>query len=245
VSAVTALPWPHRTAVALLAAATVLVPVTASATTPPATEAPAESTTAEPAPAEPAPTEPPADPPATEAPAPPATETPVDEVDDGDGIDIPWATILLVGALVIALLVIVSALSSRKSSRARQAATPRRADPARSSLLSTSQWVHDQLSLELMAASPASARQRWVTERSRLDNVAIGAQQQWTEGRGEAWQRLGQTTSALAGALETNIALREQAEPNPQLVQQSVDVVNRNRAVLQQLISALWPSVHS
>ena len=233
---------PRRIVVALLAAATVVVPTTASATTPPATEAPAEATTAEPAP-----TEPPADPPATEAPAPPATEAPVDEVqvDDDDGIDVPWGTILLVGALVLALLLIVGALSSRTSSRARRAATPRRADPARSSLLSTSQWVHDQLSLELMAASPTSARQRWATERSRLDNVAIGAHQQWTEGHGEAWQRLGQTTSALAGALETNITLREQAEPDPQLVRQSVDVVNRNRAVLQQLISALWPSVHS
>ncbi len=233
---------PRLTVLALVATAAVLVPAAASATAPPATEAPAEATTAEPAP-----TEPPADPPATEAPAPPAAETPVDgEVDgDDDGIDIPWGTILLVGALVVALLVIVSAFSGRTSSRARRAAAPRRADPARSSLLSTSQWVHDQLSLELMAASPASARQRWATERSRLDNVAIGAQQQWTEGHGEAWQRLGQTTSALAGALETNIALREQAEPNPQLVQQSVDVVNRNRAVLQQLISALWPSVHS
>ena len=236
-----AFPSPRRTAVALLAAATVLVPITASATAPPDTQAPAEADSADPAP-----TEPPADPPATEAPAPPATDTPADEGADGDddGTDIPWGTIFLVGGLLLALLVIISALSSRRSSQARQAASPRRADPARSSLLSTSQWVHDQLTLELMAASPASARQRWATERSRLDNVAIGAQQQWTEGHGEAWQRLGQTTSALSGALETNIALREQAEPNPQLVQASIDVVNRTRAALQQLISALWPSVH-
>jgi hypothetical protein len=228
VAAVTTASRPRRTALALLAALTVLVPVSASvsATAPPETEPPAE------APAEPAAT------------APPATEAPGEPAED-DGSDIPWGTILLIGALVITLLVIVSALSARKSSRDRQAATPRRADPARSSLLSTSQWVHDQLTLELMAASPASARQRWATERSRLDNVAIGAQQQWTEGHGEAWQRLGQTTSALAGALETNISLREQPDPNPQLVQQSVEVVNRNRAVLQQLISALWPSVHS
>ena len=235
-----AFPLPRRTAVALVVAATVLVPAAVSATAPPDTAAPAEATNAEPAP-----TEPPA-PPATEAPAPPATDTPVDEGADGDddGTDIPWGTIFLVGGLLLALLLIISALSSRRSSQARRAATPPRADPARSSLLSTSQWVHDQLSLELMAASPASARQRWATERSRLDNVAIGAQQQWTEGHGEAWQRLGQTTSALAGALETNIALREQAEPNPQLVQESIDVVNRNRAALQQLVSALWPSVH-
>lgn len=234
-----AFPSPRRAAVALVVAATVLVPAAASATAPPDTAAPAEATNAEPAP-----TEPPA-PPATEAPAPPATDTPVDEgVEDDDGLDIPWGTILLVGGLLLALFAILSALSSRRSSQARRAATPPRADPARSSLLSTSQWVHDQLSLELMAASPASARQRWATERSRLDNVAIGAQQQWTEGHGEAWQRLGQTTSALAGALETNIALREQAEPNPQLVQESIDVVNRNRAALQQLVSALWPSVH-
>lgn len=228
--------WPHRTALAMLAAATVLLPTTATAT--PATEAPVEAT------AEPAPTEPPADPPpATEAPAAPGTEAPAADGDD-DGTDIPWGPILLVAVLLLALIVIVSAISGRKSSSTGRAATPRRADPARSSLLSTSQWVHDQLTLELMAASPANARQRWATERSRLDNVAIGAQQQWTEGHGEAWQRLGQTTSALAGAIETNIALREQDDPNPQLVQESIDVVNRNRAVLQQLISALWPSVN-
>lgn len=230
----TALPRPARPLLALLVVGTVLLPAVASATSPatqpPATEAPAT-------PAEPAPT----DPPATEAPAAPTTAAP--DTDDDDGTDIPWGTILLVAGLVLALLLIVSALTSRSSRSSRQAAAPRRADPAQSSLLSTSQWIHDQLSLELLAATPTAARQRWATERSRLDNVAIGAQQQWTEGHGEAWQRLGQTTSALAGAIETNISLREQQDPNPQLVQESIDVVNRNRSVQQQLISALWPSV--
>lgn len=231
----TALPRPLRTVVALLAAAVVLLPVTEAAahpaTAPPGTDAPAEAT-----PVEPVPTEPPA----TESPATPTTDAPGAE---DDSTDIPWGTILLVAGLVLVLLLIAGALTNRRSTAATRSAAPRRADPAQSSLLSTSQWIHDQLSLELLAAPAAGARQRWATERSRLDNVAIGAQQQWTEGHGEAWQRLGQTTSALAGAIETNISLREQAEPNPQLVQESIDVVNRNRAVQQQLVSALWPNV--
>ena len=188
-------------------------------TTPPATEAP----------------EPP---PATEAPAAPGTTPPTTD-DSSDSID--WGPILVVLGLVLALIVVVAAVLSRKPQQS-SAAQPR-SNPQQTSILSTAQWIHDQLSLELMAATPATARQRWTVERSRLDNVAISAQQQWTAGYGEAWQRLGQSVSALGASLETSISLREQPQPDPTLVSEANQVVNRNRDSVQQLVSALWSSV--
>jgi len=191
-------------------------------TTPPATEAPA-----------------PEQPPATEAPAAPGTTPPT--TDSSDGID--WGPILVVAGLVLVLIVVVAAVLGRKSPQS--AASRPRTNPQQTSILSTSQWIHDQLSLELMAATPATARQRWTVERSRLDNVAISAQQQWTAGYGEAWQRLGQSVSALGASLETSISLREQPQPDPTLISEANQVVNRNRDSVQQLVSALWPSVQA
>jgi hypothetical protein len=49
--------------------------------------------------------------------------------------------------------------------------------------------------------------------------------------------------AALAAALDTNVQLRAQDPPNPQLIDESNDVVNRQRATLQQLIVALWPTI--
>ena len=117
--------------------------------------------------------------------------------------------------------------------------SPLRSSSPQASLLSTSQWITDQLTLELMAAPPAAAQQRWTVERSRLDNVAIGAQQQYLEVQDPNWQPLAQTMSALAAAIDTNLALRAQEPANAQLISESTDVINRHRATLQQLIAAL------
>ncbi len=156
-----------------------------------------------------------------------------------------WAPILVVLGGVIVVVAIVAMLMSRRPAASKaQTARPTTAAPpsARSNLLSTSQWIHDQLTLELLSAQPDVAMQRWSTERSRLDDVAIGAQQQFTEGHGELWQRLGQTISALATAIDTNLQVRNQQPVDATLVQESNAVVNRDRAALQQLITALRPT---
>jgi len=184
----------------------------------------------------PEPTSPPEQPP-----APDVTTAPGDDADDGSGTD--WAPIALIAAGIVALLVILGMVLGRGTKKPAPAA-PRSNQPSpQSNLLSTSQWVHDQLTLELAAADPTSAKQRWASERTRLDDVAIGAQQQWSEGHGEAWRTLAQTMSALANAVDTNVNLRAQTPPDATLIAESTDVVNRHRAALQQLITAMWPTI--
>ena len=151
-----------------------------------------------------------------------------------DGND--WLLPLLIIAGLILIVVVVGGLLSRskKSTPAPTAAplatatTPSPQSP-QSSLLSTSQWITDQLSLELMAAPPTDALQRWSVERSRLDNVAIGAQQQFLAGQNPNWQQLAQAMSALAASVDTSLALRAQVPPNAQLISESINVVNGHR----------------
>jgi hypothetical protein len=191
------------------------------------------------APAEPeAPVEP-------DVPAPPeATTPPVSEPnpvvpDEDDALQAFLVTggLLLAAAVIILLIVLIA--RSRKSGPDNGASTP----SVQSSLLSTSQWITDQLSLELMAAAPAAALQRWSIERSRLDNVAIGAQQQYLEAEDANWQPLAQAMSALAAAIDTNLQFRAQEPPNAQLVDESTAVVNRHRGDLRALIVALRPTI--
>jgi hypothetical protein len=190
-------------------------------------------------------------PPATEAPAvtqaPVVTEAPVAPDDNpvvpdtDDGSDL-LTFVLIVGAILLAALLIGVLISrSRRSSSATGAPT----ESTQASLLSTSQWIADHLALELMAAPPEQARQRWSSERTRLDSVAIGAQQQYLEAHDANWQPLAQTMSALASSIDTALALRAQDPPNAALVNESIDVVNGHRARLHQLIAVLLPTITS
>lgn len=226
-------PLPARArAVAVAVAVATLVPVGLAVA--PATTVHAAPVVVETTPPAPEPTTPPPD-----APAP--TVAPGEDAGD-DGVD--WVPIALIALGVLALILILGMVLGRGSTR--RTAAPARRSPAPSqqaNLLSTAQWIHDQLTLELAAADPASAAQRWAHERSRLDDVAIGAQQQWQQGGGEAWQTLAQTMSSLGAAVDTNVTLRAQTPPDPTLIAESTQVVNRHRAALHQLITAMWPSV--
>lgn len=213
-------------------------PVVATTTAPPPTEAPAPTPTEAPAPA-PTPTDAPT---ITTAPAPDGAVE-----DDGDSSNVLTIVLIIAGA-ALALFVIAAVLSKSKSKTPTRSGRPPAGAAARppspqTSLLSTSQWINDQLSLELMAASPEAAAQRWSIERSRLDNVAIGAQQQFLQTGRADWQLLGHSTSALAMALDTNVQLRTQSPPNADLIGESITVVNRQRAELRQLIVAMQPTI--
>ena len=191
------------------------------------------------APEAPAPTDaPPATDPAPQPTTPEAAPAPTTpESGDTDSDDNDWVLpVLLIGGLLLAAVIIGGVIGRSKKSAAPPSST---SSSPQASLLSTSQWITDQLSLELMAAPPAAAQQRWAIERSRLDNVAIGAQQQYLEAQDANWQPLAQNMSALAAAIDTNLALRAQDPPNAQLIGESTDVINRHRATLQQLIAAL------
>ncbi len=204
---------------------------------PVATEAPAE-------PAQPQPVEP--ETPVATEPAPVAPAPDSESADDGNDWLLP---LLIIAGLILVAVVVGGLLSrSRKSTPAPIAApqatatTPSPQSP-QSSLLSTSQWITDQLSLELMAAPPTDALQRWSVERSRLDNVAIGAQQQFLAGQDPNWQQLAQAMSALAASIDTSLALRAQIPPNAQLISESIGVVNGHRTTLHQLIAVLLSTI--
>jgi len=209
--------------------------------------APVEPVATDPTPVDPAPVDPaPVDPaPVDPAPVDPAPVDPGPNPvlpDTDDGID-TLVVVLIIGGFLLAALAIGALMSrSKKSATSRGTSTASSPSP-QSSLLSTSQWITDQLALELMASPPAAALQRWTTERSRLDNVAIGAQQQYLDTNGINWQSLGQTMSALAASIDTNLALRAQDPPNAQLINESTDVVNRHRAAIQQLGATLLPTI--
>ncbi len=156
--------------------------------------------------------------------------------------------VLIVAAIVLAAALVIAALVSRSRKQPARAqrrppATPTMPPSPQASLLSTSQWINDQLALELMAAPPTAALSRWSVERGRLDNVVIGAQQQHLEMGVEGWQLLAQSVSTLSTALDTNLQLRGQNPPNAQLISDSTDVVNRQRNEVRGLIAALAPTV--
>lgn len=168
--------------------------------------------------------------------SPPTVEPSTDaDASTADGRD--WLPIVLIIGGIILAIVLVGGLFGRSKRKAPPVESPQ------TDLLTTSQWIHDQLTLELQVAAPAAALQRWALERRRLDDVAIGAQQQFAHGNDPNWQALGQTMSALASALDTNLQLRAQDPPNAQLINESVAVVNRHRGGLAQLIATLWPTV--
>ena len=203
---------------------------------PAATDAPAPTD----APEAPAPTDAPEAPAPTdapEAPAPAPQPTTAPESGDTDNENSWLLPLLVIGGLILVAVVIGGVIGRSKKSSAPQSSST--TQTPQSSLLSTSQWITDQLTLELMAAPPAAAQQRWSIERTRLDNVAVGAQQQYLEAGDPNWQPLAQTMSALAAAIDTNLQLRAQDPPNAQLINESTAVVNRHRADIQQLVAAL------
>jgi hypothetical protein len=196
--------------------------------------------------------------PATEAPdTVPVTVTTPDTVtpDGGGDDDIPWPLIIAGGAVVIAVIALIAALSRRGSSSGGTATvqpTPSAASHQhhvaqdRGYALGSAQWVHDNFTVELLAASPEAAARRWNSDRARLDDATIRAQRFSADPQhGVAWQSLAQSLSLLSASLETLIQLRNADEPDSGLIHEATDVVQRHRAQLASDIATLWPTLQS
>ncbi|MGI9601533.1 MAG: hypothetical protein ACR2QE_06600 [Acidimicrobiales bacterium] len=184
------------------------------------------------------------DPPATETPAtdPPATEAPpaddgaTDSGTDSEGgdSDSNSGTIVLVAIIALAAIAIIAAmLFGRRGSSSPKAAAPvaRRSTP-QTELLGNVRWLHDQLTLELLAAPGAQAQQRWAADRIRVQNMAIEAQQLATGEAAPVWQQVATSIGAVSTSLDTATSLRADPDTDPTLVNEAVAVVNRNRAQL-------------
>jgi hypothetical protein len=195
----------------------------------PATDAPV-ATDAPAATDPPVATDPPlvTDPPvATDAPAvteaPPATGTP----EEGDDDSPPWLLIVLVVAALGAAVVAFVAATRRRPAPA-PVADPRR------QILATARWVHDQLSLEILALPAADAVARWNAERFRLDQLVIDLRAAAPAQRvPPAWEALAASVAELASSLDSAVRIRASAEADPSLVREAVGIADGHRAELQ------------
>ncbi|MDH3752547.1 MAG: hypothetical protein OEU32_01645, partial [Acidimicrobiia bacterium] len=153
---------------------------------------------------------------------------PADDADDN-------ASTVLVAVLIVAfvvVLIVAFSLAGRRSKPTTAATRPVSTISPRRQLLGNVQWLHDQLSLELLSAPGEAAAQRWLTERPRVDSMAIACQQTAAAGGGPEWQQLAARISGVARSLDTAIALRADPAADPTLVHEAIDAVNRNRANL-------------
>lgn len=225
--------------IALIATAVCGLGTTATASTP--TVPAPEPVATEPAPVEP--TTPP-EPVTTDAPDSTTDDRDITIITTPDDDDTDWLWIVALIAIGIAVLALIAYLIGRRkpSPTTRPAPAAAVASPA-TDLLNTSQWIHDQFSIQLLAATPPTALARWSAERGRIDAVAMGAHQRFVEGGGDMWQRLEQIMTLLATSIDTNVQLRLQDPPNVQLVTESANVVNGHRATLQQAINVLRASL--
>ena len=158
---------------------------------------------------------------------------------------------MLITLFIVLAIIIVSAVVTSISRRSSRKTTPPAAAPvppaplndAAHQLVASAQWIHDQLSLELLAAAPVQAAQRWSVERTRIDNVVIGTQAEASRSNNATWLQLGQFLSELASAIDTNLQLRVQEPPNMGLVQESANVITARRSDIQAAINLLRPTL--
>ncbi len=180
--------------------------------------------------------------------APPETSPPETAPGNGDGgsdggasgedsDDSNLRLILLAGLGLVALLALLVALSSSRARRRSEVTRAAPATPGRD-LLGNAQWLHDQLSLELVGLPGADALRRWQSERPRLDEMAMAAQRHAAGSGGPAFREVAAGISALGQAIDTSCRVRSQAGVDPEVAAETVSVVNRHRGELQRAIDA-------
>lgn len=173
-------------------------------------------------------------PPVTEA---PAVTTPPDSEDDNSAA---WLLLILgLGGLIIAIVVIVSALTKRDTPARVPAADAYR---EQNNVMGAAQWFQDQLALQLMAAPPDQALQRWSYERRRIESIVVAANQQ-AHRPDDPWYLLANSVTALMGSLDTALSLRGQHPTNATAVAEADNTVGQRRRELQGVLTTMWPMV--
>jgi hypothetical protein len=93
-------------------------------------------------------------------------------------------------------------------------------------------WIHDQLTLEVLASPPADALRRWDQERNRVDQLTIAARAFAAVEDTEMWDRLVQVLRELSTSIDVALRLRSAPTSDQDLVRESVTIANRHRAEL-------------
>lgn len=189
-------------------------------------------------------------PPETEAPpdteAPPETEAPPDtQADDGagqDGDDEDGegnggnANLLVIVAVVLLVLAGLPLLLRGRSGSGRSTADPPRVPTAGVDLdhrvLGDISWFNEQLSLDVLSATPEDGRERWRNERPRIEALTRDCQRLEESTGDPIWGALAGEVATLAQSLDTATMSRAGLDADPLVVTQAIDQVNRHRSQL-------------
>ena len=170
-------------------------------------------------------------PPATDAPvvteAPTVTEVPPASVPDGADDDSGFPGWLIPLGVVVAVIAVVALwfAGRRRGDHDRDTSRQRQA-------IALAGWIHDQLSLEVLASPPTDAVRRWEQERNRVDQLTIEARTFAAVEDTEMWDRLVQVLRELSTSIDVSLRLRGTPDADQDLVRESVTIANRHRAEL-------------
>lgn len=179
-------------------------------------------------------------PPETEAPpdteAPPSTDPADGEDDDGEGGS-GTGTILVIAAFVLFAVAAGILISGRRRSGSRRSGdgTPQ-VRPTTLDLddrvLGDISWFNEQLSLDVLSATPAEGRERWRAERPRIEALTRDCQRLEESVGDPIWGALAGEVATLAQSLDTATMSRVSADSDPSVTAQAIDQVNRHRSQL-------------
>jgi hypothetical protein len=140
------------------------------------------------------------------------------EAESGEGDDVDWAPIALIagGAVLVLAIIWLIAAAMRRRAVAAQARRRHLGD-----LVSRAEWIHDEASLEVMAAtaSPERLRTAWVDTHRRINDLsaeatALAARDDYRD-EADDLRRLSHSLGRLAGALDTHVSLHLQDLTDP------------------------------
>jgi hypothetical protein len=104
-------------------------------------------------------------------------------------------------------------------------------------------WIHDQLSLEVLASPPVDASRRWEQERNRVDQLTIEARTFAAVADAEMWDRLVQVLRELSTSIDVALRLRSTPDADQDLVRESVTIANRHRSELAAWITTATATI--
>lgn len=148
----------------------------------------------------------------------PTTEVTEPVADSNGGDDIDWALVGIIAAIVVVVLAIIWLLIAAGRSRARDERVQTRHIR---DIVSRAEWIHDDVSLEVMGAmaSPDRLRVTWADARRRINDLASEATslaaRDTDQRRADDLRRLSHALGRLAGSLDTHVSLQLQEPTDP------------------------------
>lgn len=153
--------------------------------------------------------------------------------------DLPWGAVLVgFGLLLVVLLAMLVARSSRRKGT-ESPSVDRSATLLAAQVLADAQWLHDHLSLAVLAGPGPEAQQRWIAERPRVEalsktayHVAVDAPEEVAD----VWIRVATAATSLASSLDVACARRAVDDHDPAAVADEMASVEAQRRGLLALV---------